>query len=483
MKDKKLGVIIPYRDRREHLKTFIRSFKGFMSNKGIDYHIIVVNQDNSKLFNRGMLLNIGFKYALEYGCDYVVFHDIDMVPIQVDYSFNEYPLHLANNFIRNEESKIQEIFDEYFGGVTLFPIEDFKKIDGFSNKYWGWGYEDTDLLHRCKKHGIKLDYLKIKNLGNDGINLEFNGVDSYVRGRNVFDLSNDCTFFISFYPDKQICDHLRDTDEYNVFTIPGYDFSISYNSFSRYNVCIFDKNKNSFFINSKIKTNYKTNIAVTLDAKNKKLTTYQDGVLIGTVDYPNIYPYEKEEFFYLGVGKPDRNDEVQKNKFKPKFYKGYIDSFVTYNKILNEREIIEISNSKNKKLTKNFGDYNSSENITLYYDAKSISDYKLVDLSGNNNHGEIVKCKIVNLKFDEHKTLKIPFKRVSTFSLLPHKENGFHKNKWKYNATRWNQVRFMNEVKNNIELIFNDGLSTLKFTEYNLKKIEDNITHINVGLE
>ena len=41
----------------------------------------------------------------------------------------------------------------------------------------------------------------------------------------------------------------------------------------------------------------------------------------------------------------------------------------------------------------------------------------------------------------------------------------------------------MNEVKNNIEFISNDGLSTLKFTEYSLKKIEDNITHINVGLE
>ena len=66
MKDKKLGVIIPYRDRREHLKTFIRSFKGFMSNKGINHHIIVVNQDNGKLFNRGMLLNIGFKYAVSF---------------------------------------------------------------------------------------------------------------------------------------------------------------------------------------------------------------------------------------------------------------------------------------------------------------------------------------------------------------------------------------------------------------------------------
>jgi hypothetical protein len=31
------------------------------------------------------------------------------------------------------------MFDTYFGGVTLFPVKAFEEIDGYSNKYWGWG--------------------------------------------------------------------------------------------------------------------------------------------------------------------------------------------------------------------------------------------------------------------------------------------------------------------------------------------------------
>ena len=31
--------------------------------KNIDYEIIIVDQDSARQFNRGMLLNIGFKYA------------------------------------------------------------------------------------------------------------------------------------------------------------------------------------------------------------------------------------------------------------------------------------------------------------------------------------------------------------------------------------------------------------------------------------
>jgi TldD protein len=51
--------------------------------------------------------------------------------MDVDYSYSEFPLHLATGFILDEGEKEREIFDEYFGGVTLFPIEAFEKIDGY----------------------------------------------------------------------------------------------------------------------------------------------------------------------------------------------------------------------------------------------------------------------------------------------------------------------------------------------------------------
>ena len=32
--------------------------------------------------------------------------------------------------------------------VTAFTEESFKKINGYSNEYWGWGGEDDDISHR-----------------------------------------------------------------------------------------------------------------------------------------------------------------------------------------------------------------------------------------------------------------------------------------------------------------------------------------------
>ena len=141
----KLGVIVPYRHRYPQLQLFKTRISKYLQDKGIDYELIVVEQDDAKLFNRGKLLNIGYNYAKGLHCDYIVFHDVDMLPLGVDYSYSQIPIHLATNFISQSDTK-RTIFDTYFGGVTLFPIEVFELINGFSNEYWGWGFEDDDLL-------------------------------------------------------------------------------------------------------------------------------------------------------------------------------------------------------------------------------------------------------------------------------------------------------------------------------------------------
>ena len=480
---KKLGIIVPYRNRKKQLREFSRNLKFYLENLGIPYHVFVIEQDDAKQFNRGSLLNIGFTYAEKKKCDYVVFHDVDMIPITVDYSYSDKPLHMATDFqYFDRDEKPKETFEEYFGGVTMFTVEDFKKIDGYSNKYWGWGFEDTDLLYRCKKHELDLDTLELKNLRPKSKSLRFNGVNAYVRGKNNFNLNGNNTFFISFYPEKLICNHLSSTDDYNVFSIPGYDFAISYNSFSRYNFCTFDKDKNVLYVNSKIKPNYKTNMCVTIDYSTHKITVYQDGLKIGDVDFENIYNYKTEEYFYLGVGNPNRKFLKYVEEYGEKYFKGYIDSFAHWDTILSENEIFEISNNFNDLLTKNYGEYNSSSSLKLYYDASKIKDYKLVDLTNKDNDGEIVNCEMINFKMNDITCVKIPHRRKSLFNLMPHVENGFVDNKWKDQATRWNQLRFLNEVSLNDDLLYNDGLSTLQFIEYGVNIINENFTHINVGI-
>jgi uncharacterized pyridoxamine 5'-phosphate oxidase family protein len=460
MANKKLGLIVPFRNREEQLDEFKRVIVKHLTKHKIPYEIIIVHQDDAKLFNRGMLLNIGFKRAEELKCDYVIFHDVDMLPMIVDYSYSDIPLHLANEFKKGED---REVFDEYFGGVTLFPSELFKKIDGYSNKYWGWGYEDTDLLYRCRKNNIPLFNKPIRNQKTSGTSLKLNGVDAYVKGKNAFNINNNMSIMVTFYPEKIKCNHNKANDIYNVFTIPGYDFAISYNSFSRYNFCVFNRKKEPLYLNSQIKINYCTTIVATIDQYNKIIKVYQDGKLIGEItDFENLYPYNKEPNFYLGVGNPNREEDE-------KYFSGYINSFAIYNEILTDDEIENIN--ENKLL----------ESAEVIYDAKYVKNYKLIDLSGNDNDGEIFNCEITETNFDDYEYVKVPVRRASLFRQLKHEENGFENNKWKYDATRWNQLRFHNEVCLNDELIHNDGLSSLKYMKYGITN-QNNITHINVGI-
>ena len=131
--------------------------------KDIDYEIFIIEQADDKPFNRGKLLNAGYKYALDKGCDYFVFHDVDMLPEDVDYSYSDKPLHLATHL---QEHDYETTFFDYFGGVTMFTKEDFKTINGFSNEYWGWGFEDDDLLIRCIESNLELDS---ESLGDENI--------------------------------------------------------------------------------------------------------------------------------------------------------------------------------------------------------------------------------------------------------------------------------------------------------------------------
>ena len=56
----KLGVIVPFRDRYEHLVEFKSKIVEYLNKQNIQYELIIIEQDDAKLFNRGKLLNIGF---------------------------------------------------------------------------------------------------------------------------------------------------------------------------------------------------------------------------------------------------------------------------------------------------------------------------------------------------------------------------------------------------------------------------------------
>lgn len=138
-----LSVIVPYRDRAEHLAVFKPAVYKYLSeNLDHDFEIIIVEQANDKPFNRAKLLNVGAllcnpTYA------YLCFHDVDHIPENVNYSLPAHTTQLV-------KSEIQQ--KGYLGGVTLMPKTVFFNIDGFSNNFWGWGGEDNELRNRLSRH-------------------------------------------------------------------------------------------------------------------------------------------------------------------------------------------------------------------------------------------------------------------------------------------------------------------------------------------
>lgn len=43
------------------------------------------------------------------------------------------------------------IFQDFFGGVTAFNLEQLRAVNGYGNRYWGWGREDDNMRERLKR--------------------------------------------------------------------------------------------------------------------------------------------------------------------------------------------------------------------------------------------------------------------------------------------------------------------------------------------
>lgn len=139
--NKKLSLIVPYRHREEHLEKFIPYMKNYLTKQNINYEIIIVEQADTQPFNRAKLMNIGVLNAAK-DSEYFIFHDVDLLPINIDYSYCN---HTKKLFAFIDDKQFGETI---FGGATLVPKEIFYDINGFSNNYWQWGKEDDDFLFR-----------------------------------------------------------------------------------------------------------------------------------------------------------------------------------------------------------------------------------------------------------------------------------------------------------------------------------------------
>ncbi|XP_033730776.1 beta-1,4-galactosyltransferase 6-like, partial [Pecten maximus] len=96
--DQRVAIVIPYRNREQHLRTVLFNLHLLLGTQQIDYGIFVIEQAGQNTFNRGALMNIGFAEAIKtYNYTCFVFHDVDLVPEddRIFYGCGKTPRHLS----------------------------------------------------------------------------------------------------------------------------------------------------------------------------------------------------------------------------------------------------------------------------------------------------------------------------------------------------------------------------------------------------
>jgi len=480
----KLGVCVPYRNREAHLKEFVPKISKYLDSQGIDYCIYFGHQVDDKLFNRGATKNIAAKHAFEDGCDYIVWHDIDMIPEEgggADYSFpKENPRHIATEI---SQMNYQLKYEEYFGGAIVFSKEQVEKTNGYSNDYWDWGMEDDDLFWRCVLEGYVNDtYLDYTKQEKDFIS--FNGKDSYVRIpctrslRNLTSRSHTISVLVRAHQQEEkvpvflIGDTERRFVEYPIFRRPGYDYGISYNNSRAYTAQLWNNQREHLYQWMKRYENQWTWITLVVDSNNVHF--YMNGkesdARWGTgthspLHFEGMLKRYGNVDYYLGTTTSVSDDEPSK------WFKGDIADVRMWNRALTSDEVFQIPNTI------------LDDGLYLHYDFK---DGLVLDKTNNGNDGVSYNCEYKKEKVEIPFT-KVPHRVNGRMFCLPHEDEGLVNingiDKWaKGETTARNERRFVKEMQQGNWDYKSDGINQVKYELVSIEEISPKAKYINIKL-
>ena len=293
MKDK-LAIIVPFRDREEHLNVFIPHMHEFLKDTGIDYTIFIAEQTDDRPFNYGKLCNVVVN-EIDKEYTYFAFHDIDMLPIndECDYGYPDSPTHLATN-VEAHDNKLP--FPQYFGGVVLINREDFENANGYSNEYWGYGFSDLDLLYRLQRSGAYLekfydlnkvysnyDELDVVPYRIENVKISHNKKRNKIHFNNfnkesrVYGAMNPLTKTLptnSFSISLWFNDDSERQVLKNIFAFEGCDTGIFISKGNEVIAQIWDNNELNYEIIQSYSRNRWNHVVMTYDLDNNKLISY-----------------------------------------------------------------------------------------------------------------------------------------------------------------------------------------------------------------
>jgi hypothetical protein len=453
----KLGICIPYRDRQSHLDELVDKLGKLLTDKGIDHGFYVGHQVDDKLFNRGAMKNVAAQYAFNDGCDYIAWHDVDMIPDDnVDYSYPENnPIHIATQLSKYDYSMN---YDQYFGGVILFTKEQVERTNGYSNEYWDWGQEDDDLFWRCYYEGYTTG--EVVNQYENKDYVEFNGIDSFVElptNREISScLHNDHTISVLFTAEQQqdkvpiwlVGDAGRKFIEYPILRKDGsWTWGLSFNNSRALSSMVIDRSNGYHYTWSKRFENLWTWFTVSYKKDTNEYSMYVNDDLI--LNY---------------MGKKSNSPRILSEKLR------LHDSIKPF--------LLGFCNHTNTRLKGKISE------IKIYDTSiDEIKDKPILHFNSSEPFEGAVYHNVVMGK-ENIKVMKdiLPYRREGKFECLPHVDEGFVDGKWaKGETTARNERRFVTEMQQGKINYKNDGINTLNFELVNTE-IKDNMTMLNVKL-
>jgi hypothetical protein len=183
-------ILIPYRNRKEHFDIFLKEAIPIFIKYLKKCKIVIIEQNEGKDFNRGMLLNIGFKEYINQS-KFFFHHDIDIIPKEPTVEF----IYNINNF---DILRIINSHGKSLGGIIKFTNDSFIRMNGFPNYIWGWGIEDRILFYRsnivCLNVSDNLtnkSYFKFLHHSNSAVKYtgkkeEINNLENYIYECGTF---------------------------------------------------------------------------------------------------------------------------------------------------------------------------------------------------------------------------------------------------------------------------------------------------------
>jgi len=170
----KLSVIVPFRDRFDELMLFVPNLSRFLIDQNVAFEILVINQADSHRFNRAALINAGFLLSSN-DTDYIAMHDVDLWPLNSNLSYAypaAAPYHVAAPGLHPLYN-----YPTFVGGILLVSKAHYKRVNGLSNLFWGWGREDDDFYLRLKAANLPVHRPSLKDVttGRQNTFMHFHG--------------------------------------------------------------------------------------------------------------------------------------------------------------------------------------------------------------------------------------------------------------------------------------------------------------------